>query len=206
MYESPVAGDVSDSTAHESARSFGDGGPAATASLSGNSVTASAPVTVLQDGADADWLRVVVFRAEVETADVSRTAAVLSRVLVDRSSVQRYRERVDLSFDGYSNDPRELYEIPEVRRFCKKLDESFPYWFYFLSTESFMLRIVASCLCSVTKPMLGIVSFGPDLVEFITAHFQALNWIFDNYSLDERDNVEISGKVIQYFGMSEPAK
>ena len=161
---------------------------------------------MFQDGADADWLRVVVFRAEVETVDVSRTAAVLSRVLADRSAVQRYRERVDLSFYGYANDPRELYEIPEVRRFCKKLDEAFPYWFYFLSTEGVMLEMIAGCLCSVTKLGPGSASFGLDLIEFMTDHFQALNWIFDNYSLDERDNVEISGKVIQYFIMSEPAK
>ena len=201
VYEPRVAGDVSDSTAHEPARSFGDGGPAAAASLSGNSVTAGAPVTVLQDGADADWLRVVVFRAEVDTVDVSRTAAVLSRVLADRSTVQRYRGRVDLSFYGYSNDPRELYEIPEVRRFCEKLDEAFPYWFYFLSTEGVTLEVIASCLCSVTRLAPGSASFGPDLIEFITHHFQALNWIFDNYSLDERDNVEISGKVIRYFSM-----
>ena len=69
-----------------------------------------------------------------------------------------------------------------------------------------MLRVVASCLCSVTKPLLGVVSFGPDLIEFITLHFQALNWIFDNYSLDEKDNVEISGKVIRYFSVSETTK
>ena len=206
VYEPRVAGDVSDSTAHEPAQSFGGGGRAAVASLSGNSVTAGAPGTKFQEGVDADWLRVVVYRAEVEANDVSRTAAVLSRVLADRSAVQRYRGRVDLSFHGYSNDPRELYEIPEVRRFCEKLDEAFPYWFYFLSTERVMLRVVACCLCSVTKPMLGIVSFGPDLIEFITHHFQALNWIFDNYSLDERDNVEIGGKVIQYFSISESGK
>ena len=206
VYEPSIAADVSDSTAHEPAGSLGDGGRAAITSLSGNSVTAGTPVTVFQDSADADWLHVVVFRAEVETVDVSRTAAVLSRVLADRSTVQWYRERVDLSFYGYSNDPRELHEIPEVRRFCKKLDEAFPYWFYFLSTERGMLRVVACCLCSITKPMLGVVSFGPNLIEFITVHFQALNWIFDNYSLDERDNVEISGKVIQYFSMSEPTK
>ena len=206
VYDPRVAGDVSDSTAHEPARSLGDGGPAAAVSLTGNSETAGAPGTEFRKGVDADWLHLVVYRAEVEAIDVSRTAAVLSRVLADRGAVQRYRGRVHLSFHGYSNDPRELYEIPEVRRFCKKLDEAFPYWFYFLSTERVMLRVIACCLCSVTKPMLGIVSFGPDLIEFITAHFQALNWIFDNYSLDERDNVEISGKVIQYFGMSEPAK
>ena len=134
---------------------------------------------------------------------MSRTAAALSRVLTDRSAVQRYQGRVDLSFHGYSDDPRELYEIPEVRRFCEKLDEVFPYWFYFLSTERVILKIVACCLCTVTTPILGVVKFGSDLVEFITLHFQALNWIFDNYSLDEKDNVEISNKVSEYFRLSE---
>ncbi len=155
---------------------------------------------------DADWLRVVVHREEVEAIDVSRTAAVLSRVLADRSAVERYRGRVDLSFHGYSNDPRELYEIPEVRRFCTKLDQAFPYWFYFFSTEGVMLGVIARCLCSVTKLASGSVSFGLDLIEFMILHFQALNWIFDNYSLDERTNIEVSGNVAGYFGMSESAK
>ena len=206
VYEPRVAGDVSDSTAHEPARSFADGSWAAAASLSENSVTVGQTGTEFQEGVDADWLRVVVYRAEVEAKDVSRTAAVLSRVLADRSAVQRYRGRVDLAFHGYSNDPLELYEIPEVRRFCKKLDHAFPYWFYFLSTERVMLGVIACCLCSVTKLTSGSVSFGLDLTEFMTRHFQALNWIFENYSLDERNNVEISGKVTEYFSMSEPAE
>ena len=206
VYEPRVAGNVSDSTAHEPARSFGDGGRAEAASLSGNSVTAGGPETEFQEGLDADWLHVVVYRAEVEAIDVSRTAVVLSRVLADRSAVQRYRGRVDLSFHGYSNDPRELYEIQEVRQFCNKLDEAFPYWFYFLSTEDIILGVIACCLCSVTKLAPERVSFGPDLIEFMTLHFQALNWIFDNYSLDQRSNVEISGKVTEYFTMSELAK
>ena len=199
VYELRVSGDVSDSIAHESPRSLGNGSRAATGSPSGHSVTADARRRTFREGVDADWLRVIVYRAEVEANDVSRTAAALSRALIDRSAVQRYQGRLDLSFHGYFNDPRELHEISEVRQFCEKLDEAFPYWFYFLSTEGVMLRVIASCLCSVTKPLLGVVSFGPDLVEFITAHFQALNWIFENYSLDQKNNAEISGKVVRYF-------
>ena len=204
VYEPGVDGEVSDSTPHEPARSFGDGSQAAARSASGSLVTAGTSGMEFQEGVDGDWLRVVVYRAEVEAIDVSRTAAVLSRVLADRSAVQRYRGRVDLSFHGYSNDQRELYEIPEVRRFCKKLDGAFPYWFYFLSTEGVMLGVIACCLCSVTKIAPERVSFGPDLIEFVTLHFQALNWLFENYSLDHMHNVEISRKVVEYFTMSEP--
>ena len=76
----------------------------------------------------ADWLRVVVDRSEVEALEVSRTAVIISRVLANRSAVEQYQGRVDLAFFGYSNDPRELCDIPEVRRFCSKLDDAFPYW------------------------------------------------------------------------------
>ena len=154
----------------------------------------------------ADWLRVVVDRSEVEALDVSRTAAILSQALADRNAVARYRGRVDLAFLGYSNDPRELCDIPEVRRFCSKLDSAFPYWFYFLSTDGVTLGVIASCLCSVTSVRPGVVSLGPDLLEFVTRHYEAFNWLFDNYSLDERHNVEISRNVAEYFSRSEPIR
>lgn len=151
----------------------------------------------------ADWLRVVVDRSEVEAQDVSCTAVNLSRVLIDRNAVERYRGGVDLVFYGYSNDPRELYEIPEIRNFCTTLDDAFPYWFYFLSTERESLMVIACCLCSVTQLRPGVVSIGSDLLEFMTRHYNALNWLFDNYSLDEKHNVEISGNVAKYFNKFE---
>ena len=148
---------------------------------------------------DVDWLGVVVDRADVESGDISSTADVLSQVLANRKTIERFRGRVDLSFHGYSNDNRELYEIPEVRRFVAKLDDAFPHWFYFLSTENATLAVVASCLCSVTKLRPGTIRYGADLAEFLGRHFDALNWLFETYALDERDNAAISESIIKYF-------
>ncbi|WP_419949024.1 chlororespiratory reduction 6 domain-containing protein [Candidatus Palauibacter sp.] len=142
---------------------------------------------------------VVIDRADVDAHDVSSTATVLSRVLANRETIEQFRGRVELVFEGYSDDPREPYEIPEVRRFCAKLDETFPFWFYFLSTDGMALGMIACCLCSVTKIRPGVVSFGPDLLKFMVRHFRAMNWLFDNFSLDEEHNVEISAEVTEYF-------
>lgn len=146
-----------------------------------------------------DLLRVVVSRAEVEALDVSRAMAILSRVLADRETVERYRGRLELVFSGYASDARELYSIPEVRAFCAKLDDAFPFWFYFVSTNGVTLGVIACCLCSVTELRPGKVSIGPDVLPFMTRHFDALNWLFETYSLDERQNVEINGSVVEYF-------
>ena len=159
-----------------------------------------------REGVSGDWLSVVVDRTDVEALDVSRIATTLSRVLANRDTIERFRGHLDVAFNGYSNDPRELHEIPEIRRFCAKLDDAFPFWFYFLSVEGMTLGVIAYCLCSVTKVRPGVVSLGPDLLEFMTRHFGALNWLFDNFSLDERYNIEISGQVTEYFGRFEPMR
>ena len=203
VYDPTGTGNTPDSATHERVQAVTEGGPIITAPISGDWVTDEAAGMGFREDLGADWLRVVVDRSEVEALDVSGTAATLSRVLADRDAVERYRGRVDLAFFGYSNDSRELRDIPEVRRFCSKLDDAFPYWFYFLSTEGVTLGVLACCLCSVAQLRPGVVSFGPDLLEFMTRHYEALNWLFDNYSLDERLNVEISGNVAEYFGKTE---
>ena len=204
VYQPGGTGNVPDSTKQEPARPFADGRHITDAQLSEDWVTGEATGMRFRRDLGADWLRVVPERPEVEALDVSRTALMLSRVLADRSAVERYRGSVDLAFFGYSNDPRELYDIPEVRLFCSKLDDAFPYWFYFLSTDRLTLGTIACCLCSVTQLRPGVVSLGPDLFEFIERHYEALNWLFDNYSLDEKHNVEISHNVAQYFSKFEP--
>ena len=75
--------------------------------------------------------------------------------------IERLRGRVAVVFHGYSDDSRELYEIPEVRRFCAELDGAFPYWFYFLSAEGVTLGVIACCLCSVAKVRPGVILRDP---------------------------------------------
>ena len=204
VYRPRGTGNAPDSTIHEPVRPVAEGGHGTAAQLYGDWVTGDAARMDVREDLGTDRLHVVVDRTEVEVLDVSRTATILSRVVADRNAVERHRGRVELAFHGYSNDPRELYDIPEVRDFCAKLDDAFPYWFYFLSTEGVTLGVIACCLCSVTEVRPGGVSFGSDLLEFMTRQFEALNWLFENYSLDERHNVEISGNVAGYFSTFEP--
>ena len=204
VYDPTETGNAPDSTTQDRVQAVTEGSHIITAPISGDWVIDEAAGVGFREDSGADWLRVVVDCSAVEALDVSGTAATLSRVLADRDAVERYRGRVDLAFFGYSTDSRELRDIPEVRRFCSKLDAAFPYWFYFLSTEGVTLGVIACCLCSVAQLRPGVVSFGPDLLDFMRRHYEALNWLFDNYSLDERLNVEISGSVAEYFSKSEP--
>lgn len=206
VYRPQATGGPSNAATRDPVRPVAEESHVPTAELTEDSETTEVAQGTFEEDLNSGWLRVVVERSEVEALDISRPAALLSRVLADRNAVERYRGCVDLAFLGYSDDSRELYEIAEVRSFCSKLDEAFPYWFYFLSPDGVALGVVACCLCSVTQVRTGVVSFGPDLVDFMTLHYGALSWLVDNYALDEKHNVEISRRVAEYFGGSEPSQ
>lgn len=59
--------------------------------------------------------------------------------------------QVMFSVGGYDDDPRELYEIPSVIAYVKKLFEEVPWLFYFLCEESRKLIAIFHALDSVDK-------------------------------------------------------
>ena len=80
-----------------------------------------------------DFLTIIISRQEIETNDLSQTIGTLNRLLEDKETIEYFFERVEIGVGGYDNDPRELWDIPEVKLFIQKLDRQFPYWFYFLT-------------------------------------------------------------------------
>lgn len=45
----------------------------------------------------------------------------------------------EIMVEGYDHDPRELHEVPEVRRFFAHLSERWPYWWHFLGDDARLL-------------------------------------------------------------------
>lgn len=107
---------------------------------------------------------------EIEKQDVERgnIASALNRLLPlsDRSDLTEYLENsVCLIFNGYNDDPKELFEISKVTEYFKILTSEWPYLLHFASveTESFSLclslwssRINSSIVGSKIKSSLSI--------------------------------------------------
>ena len=57
-------------------------------------------------------------------------------------------QRYVFLISGYDDDPRELYQIPEVVSFIKDLNSKLPFWLYFVNTsdKKFFSWMIA-CLC-----------------------------------------------------------
>lgn len=84
-------------------------------------------------------------REDIESGNTSSVMDILSQLL-ERDAAIRFCERVDVCCTGYDSDSRELWEIPEVREFVKRLDRQFPYWCYFLSRNGEGLLWLTYCL------------------------------------------------------------
>ena len=147
-----------------------------------------------------DSIVMVVSRDEVESLDLSGCLGVLDSLIDSREKAMRFRDRVNFSVDGYNDDPRELFEIPEVRTFIRELDVKWPYWFFFLSKTTDTLKMIMFSLCRYQRARGGLIRYDPkDVKLFLYKHFDALNRIFGRFDFDKPLNKEMSEAIFDYF-------
>lgn len=136
-------------------------------------------------------------RQRVEACDVAEQLPLLQRLTADRLSALEYCGRISLVFDGYDNDPRELFEIPEVRSYFQRLDEQWPYWFFFLSQADDSIKLLESCLCETIEVIPGVTSIEIEQMELSLArHFGAMEKLREKLDLPEETCEEVAEGII----------
>lgn len=97
------------------------------------------------DDTARDSLFIVVTEAEVEAGDTERVLSLLQELTDTPEIAMRAQGIVDLRFDGFGDEPDELFEIDAVREYVGKLDDGFPYWLFFGDTRTMSLQTVTQC-------------------------------------------------------------
>ncbi|MBL0139237.1 MAG: chlororespiratory reduction 6 domain-containing protein [Bacteroidetes bacterium] len=147
-----------------------------------------------------EFLIIEISKQEIESNDFQPVFRTLNRLLEDKETILYFFERVEISVGGYENDPRELWEIPEVKKFIEELDTQFPYWFYFLTKYGAGLKMIAFCCSNLIKLTATKVWLDPDsLDKFFIKHFGAVNMLAYKINMTERENAELSKKITDYF-------
>ena len=57
----------------------------------------------------------------------------LDFLIADLESFRRYRGRLLVFFDGYNDDPREIFEVPEIKSWSRRFFEVWPHWLWFFA-------------------------------------------------------------------------
>ncbi|MCD9046779.1 hypothetical protein [Luteimonas sp. MHLX1A] len=82
-----------------------------------------------------------IHRHDVEARAVDAVVRRLRSLSDDAALVRDLAQSCAFEFAGYSADPRELHEIPEVRAFFGAVTTQWPYWAHFLVPEPSLVRV-----------------------------------------------------------------
>lgn len=136
-------------------------------------------------------------RRQVETSDIDEPLLFLRGLTADPRAALEYCGRISLIVDGYNDDPREIFEVPEVRAFIKNIDQQWPYWFFFLSQVDDSIKMLESCLCDTIEVIPGVASIDLEQMErSLARHFGAMNRFCEALNVPEEKIVEISEGII----------
>ena len=106
----------------------------------------------------------MVSRTAVERDDLASVLGRLKLLSATREDSWLYRGQLSIVFEGYEDDPRELVDLPEVRRFVARLQAAWPYWAFFFNQLDSTISLWLACLCGKAFPGSGRVELDIELL------------------------------------------
>lgn len=153
---------------------------------------------------DSGLVLLNVRRDEIEELDISGFTELLSRLIINDDMIKKAKGKISFMIDGYNHDEREIYEIPEIRAWIKKVIPAFKYWGYFLNMDEYLrnkagLRMLHFCYVDITVVSTDkvlkkkFVEFDKDqTLELLNNLFEWLNEFTDRYNIPLEINKEQS--------------
>jgi hypothetical protein len=158
----------------------------------------------------ADVIFCPIARSDIETQNYRDTVRVFERLAITPEFARSNQGKVELFVDGYDDDSRELWQIPEAVLWMRAIESQIKYWFYFLCAQenAQALRTFTYCVCGAQ--FLSAVKYGPGevplemdgtlLVPFLERNLAWLNEIAERLSLPESEIQRIGLRALACIG------
>lgn len=164
---------------------------------------ADIPIHQILDFTEVDFINFVLGeRVDIETGNFAPALDSLN-TLLQREDMIRFQQRIRFTVNGYDEDPRELFEIPEVRDWLRKVHDLWPHWFYFcsLGRDSSLIWISLG-LCEYVKVPGGAMTTA-GLSEFVLVCFNSLNNIARWLGMPDSANEKVTDDVLETLHLAE---
>src|SRR5262245_1385266 len=146
-------------------------------------------------------------RVKIEKGDFTHFLDLYDpRKLPTGQSLKSKMGRIIFCIEGYDADPREIYLIPDIRRFYRTFHQAWAYWLYFCDLNQDGLRaMVFCCLDSLAEikrdgqAICGVESKPLELVHFIARDSPHMNWMCERAGISEQGIFERTREVFTYF-------
>lgn len=148
-------------------------------------------------------LVVVVSKEEVLARDINPALNILSKFIESPEVALKYKENVEIAFQGYDDSTFELFEIQPVREYVALLDAKFPFWLYFLSKEHLGLQCIIHCFLPPFLTEEGKREIFPQRLEqyLLNRGFPMMNYICENVGCTLEENEELTDRAMRYITM-----
>lgn len=150
-------------------------------------------------------------RSEVEAGPVGGAVDRLMELSDDNAIARHLEGRLTLMFEGYDDDPRELYEIPEVVQFFRSLTEAWPFWFHFLEREGDSLCVAMRLLTDVRllSRQRGQVRADIDFADYqreLNRLFEGMNGLHERLGYRPAETVRATGAILRRVRAERPSE
>ena len=145
----------------------------------------------------------VIERAQVERQDTGELLKALLPMALTAETVREFAGRLQVVFDGYNDDPRETYLVPEIRQFIATVTQSFPYWFHFCDKTDDSMFVIMMCQIPITSSQTkdGIARTtlqASGMSALIGELFAAVNGLYACFGLSRDEQSTMTRQVGEY--------
>lgn len=145
---------------------------------------------------DLDLIFCSISKRKIINKDVEHINTILAHL---RSNSSKSKQKLMITFEGYDNDQREVYEIKEIRRYVRKIFDHNQDLFYFLTEVMTNNKIILACL-GIPKYMKRVgdisVKLGYDVDD--KTRRKIMFGVITASKNDEKDAKEIVAKLFNY--------
>jgi hypothetical protein len=132
----------------------------------------------------------------IEKGDVQSIAEALQALVRNREMALAYRMRVGIMADGYDDDPRELWEVTEVRDYIRKLFLECPFIMLIAHPELRLMKLFFACW--IYEPdNYSEMALKPREHDFITRCFAGNNVVTYQLCISREVQMKIEQAAIQ---------
>lgn len=132
-------------------------------------------------------LIITLSKEEIESQDYSQINHFIVSKSKSKDDIMEYLQRFEICIDGYNEDPRELYEIPECRTYVCNLIDSFPEIIWFLNLKANFFPVLTVCYIKNYEE-----KFENPLTKFMMKCFGSLNLMTNQFVIDNNYNSQVT--------------
>ncbi len=161
---------------------------------------------------ESPCIYLIIDKSDVKEMNIQRIRDFFDRLRVTKELALECHGKIAISFHGYDDDPRELFEIKEVRQYSKDLFNELPEFFFFIRTEN-PDSLITFALCQTDVSWINgrstptitkkVECDTTKLIDFLMRGFAGLNDMTAWLSLSEEENTRISKAVTRCLGFPE---